>query len=196
MKISQFQCMFFSTLRLDDQRKQDTQNKAVDGFSLRRNHERNSHVGSSKTRFRSMMIWILMIVILSGAVFAEEDMEITLNGNQVLPLDLSSGSAKPAKPSKDVILALLFKTTQPSGTMFWADGKNGDFILVELVRGKLRYVQDFLRLFYDNFIELSIINKHSRIRFFIDYSLYIIENIEIEFGEVGSIIMVTVVSRN
>ena len=159
MKISRFQCMFFSRFLLHGQGKQDTKDKAVDGFSLRRNHERNSHVGIGKTRFGSMM-WFLMIVILSGAVFAEEDMEITLNGNQVLPLDLSEGSAK---PSKDVILALLFKTTQPSGIMFWANGKNGDFILMELVRGKLRYVQDCLRLFYEIFIEFLIINKHSGI---------------------------------
>ena len=166
MKISKFQCMFFSKFLLDGQRKQDTQDKAVDSFSLRRNHERDSHAGIGKTRFGSMT-WILMIVILSGAVFAEEDMEITLDGNQVLPLDLSEGNAK---PSKDVILALLFKTTQPSGIMFWANGKNGDFILMELVRGKLRYVQDFLRLLYEIFIEFLIINRHSRIRFFIDYS--------------------------
>ena len=81
-----------------------------------------------------LFLCILTMSIALSTVKAEEDLEITLNGSQVIQLELSSR----LKASQDIEITLLFRTTFPSGVVFSAFGVNGDFVFIEMIRGKLR----------------------------------------------------------
>ena len=77
---------------------------------------------------------IVLTVILS--VKTEEELEITLNGTQFITY-----SPLPSPTSHfDSDVRLLFKTIQPTSLLYYASGNSGDYVLLELIRGKLRLV--------------------------------------------------------
>eukprot|EP00794_Sanderia_malayensis_P018714 gene18714-20603_t len=119
-------------------------------------------VGSLNTTMTKLLMlsWIIAVIIAQSAVKAEssstahssstkasspeeeDDLDMTFARNTVIELKLNSRlvevSSKPGQ--QDTRITLLFKTTQPSATMFVASGLNGDFIFIEMVRGKPRIV--------------------------------------------------------
>ena len=138
MKQAQIECMFFSSLRLEWQQKQDAVMNSVDDLSLDRNDDACLRVKYSKhkTGYKMLLFWIFGIIIASSTVKGEEDFELKLDGNQKLQLELTGSQIK---GNKDFTFTLLFKTIHPSGVLLWAFGKSGDNLLIEMIRGKLRY---------------------------------------------------------
>ncbi len=129
-----FQCMF--SLRPEDVTRAKHRNPAYDGLDTLRCKSPSLLYPFMRYNIATSMLllWILTCTIANYRVVAEEDLEITLSGKQVLELGLQSR----LKSAQDVDITLLFKTAQPSGMVFSANGFNGDFLFVEMVRGKLR----------------------------------------------------------
>lgn len=74
----------------------------------------------------------LSILMLQLAIAANE--EVTLDGTQYVTYSLVT---RPVHRSQHK-LSIVFKTLVPSCLLFFASGISGDYIALELFRGKLR----------------------------------------------------------
>ena len=137
MKQARIEYMLFASLQLVRQQKQDAEQKASNCFYSQRKHGslvfRRYHIERAAVKML-LTFWIISVVISFSTVMGEEDLEIRLNGDS--PLQVNVTEVKTEKTDTDLIL--LFKTIQSSGILFWATGKTGDTMLIELVRGKMR----------------------------------------------------------
>lgn len=64
-----------------------------------------------------------------------DDIEITLNGSQYIEKSLLVDPTY--KQTNE--LQIIFKTSISSGLLFYASGTTGDYVVLELIHGKLRY---------------------------------------------------------
>lgn len=70
----------------------------------------------------------------SASSQSHHDIEITLNGSQYIEKSLLVDATHQKKNE----LQISFKTAISSGLLFYASGTNGDYIVLELIHGKLR----------------------------------------------------------
>lgn len=64
-----------------------------------------------------------------------EGESVKFNGNGLLQYDLSNLQSPPS--TKEDTIKLRFKTNEQNGVILYADGNQGDYISLELVRGAL-----------------------------------------------------------
>ena len=83
------------------------------------------------TRSRAL-ISLLLLVQMATSV---DTVEMNFDGSSFVTYTLNS----PLKSVNDEIY-LLFRSIKPSGLLLHAAGSAGDFVTLELLRGKLRYV--------------------------------------------------------
>lgn len=86
----------------------------------------------------SQMFIFIVITCLFGHHTAHASsyhgIEITLNGSQYIEKSLLVDATHQKKNE----LQIIFKTAISSGLLFYASGTNGDYIVLELIHGKLR----------------------------------------------------------
>ena len=81
----------------------------------------------------SRMAWWLALLLMSANLYIVRTVDYKLDGKSYI---IYSPSAKFFKT--DSTIHMLFRTAEVSGVLFHARGTNGDFITLEIVRGKLR----------------------------------------------------------
>ena len=86
------------------------------------------------------ILWLLALLLASTKLYIADAVDYKLDGNSYI---IYSPAAKFLKT--ELTVHLLFRTTQPSGVLLHARGTNGDFITLEIVRGKLRCASVFSR---------------------------------------------------
>ncbi len=133
MKERRFQCMFFLKLGGEKRRKHRDDFRTLETDRRRKVTLNRSY--SKYSMMKMLIVWIITIIIAQSTVKAEEDLELTFDAKQVIEMKLKSRLKASAQDAK---ITLLFKTIQPSGIVFLANGLNGDFIFMEMVRGKMR----------------------------------------------------------
>jgi len=76
---------------------------------------------------------LLFLALIASYVYGESN--TTFDGSTYVTY---SYSGEPRTFPDDIVV--LFKTIKPSGVLFHATSSGGDFITLELLRGKIRYV--------------------------------------------------------
>jgi hypothetical protein len=79
------------------------------------------------------MAWWIAIVLFSVHLYVGRAVDYKLDGKSYI---IYSPSAKSSKTYS--MIHMLFRTAETSGVLLHARGTNGDFITLEIVRGKLR----------------------------------------------------------
>lgn len=106
---------------------------------------------------------LFTLVLFVKMIQANEDLKI--DGSQYISTSLIS---KPIHKQK-IGLVILFKSTLSSCFLFFASGVNGDYIGLELVRGKLRYVDIFI---YSRFTKASVTLRRAKLGYFDFFCLF------------------------
>jgi hypothetical protein len=79
------------------------------------------------------MLLSLALLLASTYVYIVNAVDYKLDGNSTIIYSPSATFSK-----ADSTIHLLFRTAQSSGVLLHARGTNGDFLTLEIVRGKLR----------------------------------------------------------
>lgn len=106
---------------------------------------------------------LFTLVLFVKMIQANEDLKI--DGSQYISTSLIS---KPIHKQK-IGLVILFKSTLSSCFLFFASGVNGDYIGLELVRGKLRYVDIFI---YSRCTKASVTLRRAKLGYFDFFCLF------------------------
>ena len=106
---------------------------------------------------------LFTLVLFVKMIQANEDLKI--DGSQYISTSLIS---KPIHKQK-IGLVILFKSTLSSCFLFFASGVNGDYIGLELVRGKLRYVDIFI---YSRCTKASVTLRRAKLGYFYFFCLF------------------------
>jgi len=77
---------------------------------------------------------LILLSIAFDWMFASDDVELLFDGTQYIKKSLI---VQPTHQQTNE-LSILFKTAISSGLLFYASGVTGDFIVLELVHGKIR----------------------------------------------------------
>ena len=109
---------------------------------------------------------LFTLVLFVNMIQANEDLKI--DGSQYISTSLIS---KPIHKQK-IGLVIIFKSTLSSCFLFFANGVNGDYIGLELVRGKLRYVDIFSSI-YSRFIKASVTLLRAKLGYFDFFCLFV-----------------------
>lgn len=84
--------------------------------------------------------WIFSLLLLSLNVFevfsTAVGVDVEFNGPQFISYDVRTNRIS----AETNHISLQFKTFHPSGMLIYSSGTQGDFITLELIQGKLRYV--------------------------------------------------------
>ena len=119
-------------------------------FRYNQNHQQRQQQYRRQPTMTSQMFIIFMVTTClfgqhtahASSSQSHHEIEITLNGSQYIEKSLLVDATHQKKNE----LQIIFKTAISSGLLFYASGTNGDYIVLELIHGKLRY--DFVFCFF------------------------------------------------
>ena len=97
------------------------------------------------------MAWHFYVVLL---LLSRMSSAVEYNMDGVTYIVYSFASKETSSRESQSMIHMLFRTAEPSGLLIHGRGKRGDFVTVELVRGKLRSVKQkqFLSFYNLNFL--------------------------------------------
>ena len=83
--------------------------------------------------------WFCTLLLLSAVEVRSSPagFDVAFSGSSYISYDLRHENTISAESNQ---ISLEFKTFHPSGLLIYSSGTQGDFITLELIQGKLRYV--------------------------------------------------------
>lgn len=103
------------------------------------------------SKWFARMAWHFYVVLL---LLSRMSSAVEYNMDGVTYIVYSFASKETSSRESQSMIHMLFRTAEPSGLLIHGRGKRGDFVTVELVRGKLRSVKQkqFLSFYNLNFL--------------------------------------------